>query len=59
MRDVIRVFAAWNENVDSAFSSVRFQREGKDLTLDARHLRLAVQEPRRRRRGTRSEAETR
>lgn len=45
MKDVIGVFSAWNENVDSAFSSVRFQREGKDLSFDGRGLRLAVQDP--------------
>lgn len=49
MKDVVGVFSAWNENVDSAFSSVRFQREGKDLSLDAKNLQVAVKEPRNRR----------
>lgn len=49
MDQVVGVFSAWNENVDSAFSSVRFQRDGKDLALDGKRLRVSVQEPKRRR----------
>jgi len=49
MDQVVGMFSAWNENVDSAFSSVRFQRDGKDLTFDGKRLQMSVQEPDRRR----------
>lgn len=45
MRHVVDVFIAWNENVDSAFSSVRFQRQGKDLSVGGRNLHLDVKDP--------------
>ncbi len=49
MRHVVNVFVAWNENVDSAFSSVRFQRQGKDLSVGAKTVRLDLKEPKKRR----------
>lgn len=45
LREVVGVFSAWNENVDSAFSNLRFQKKSKDLKFGGRQFRLAVEEP--------------
>jgi len=41
--DLVRLFYAWNANVDSAFSRVAFQRASKNLVLG--RGRLAVEDP--------------
>ncbi len=41
--DVVRLFYAWNANVDSAFSRVAFQRASKNLIIG--RDRVAVEEP--------------
>jgi hypothetical protein len=43
--DLVRMFVAWNETVDSAFSRIRFQRKAKDMVLGGDAARLALQEP--------------
>jgi phosphoglycerol transferase MdoB-like AlkP superfamily enzyme len=43
LRDFVEVFSAWNENVDSAFSSVRFQRKSKDFMIGRNGI--ALREP--------------
>lgn len=43
--DLVVLFAAWNENVDSAFSRVRFQRKSPDLTVGSKYGGVAVQDP--------------
>lgn len=45
MKQIVAVFSAWNENVDSAFSNLRFQKKSKDLMVGGRGLRVAVREP--------------
>jgi hypothetical protein len=35
--DLVVLFGAWNENVDSAFSRVRFQRKSPDLVVGGKH----------------------
>jgi hypothetical protein len=41
--DLVRLFYAWNANVDSAFSRVAFQKASKNLVIGSR--RLAVEDP--------------
>jgi phosphoglycerol transferase MdoB-like AlkP superfamily enzyme len=45
MKQIVAVFSAWNENVDSAFSNLRFQKKSKDLVVGGRDLRFSVREP--------------
>ena len=45
LKQIVAVFTAWNENVDSAFSNLRFQKKSKDLVLGGRDLRVAVKDP--------------
>jgi hypothetical protein len=41
--DLVRLFYAWNANVDSAFSRVAFQKASKNLVIGSR--RIAVEDP--------------
>jgi hypothetical protein len=41
--DLVRLFYAWNANVDSAFSRVAFQKASKNLVIGRSHL--AVEDP--------------
>ncbi|HEY0318745.1 MAG TPA: hypothetical protein VGC49_10705 [Solirubrobacterales bacterium] len=43
--DVVRLFYAWNANVDSAFSRVAFQKTSKNLVIGNGSRRLAVEDP--------------
>ncbi len=43
--DVVRLFYAWNANVDSAFSRVAFQRASKNLVIGGGSQRIAVEDP--------------
>jgi hypothetical protein len=46
LRDVVAVFSAWNENVDSAFSGLKFQKKGKDLRIGGPNGRVVtIEEP--------------
>jgi hypothetical protein len=42
LNQIVAVFTAWNENVDSAFSNLRFQKKSKDMVIGARDLRLSI-----------------
>lgn len=42
---VVALFSAWNENVDSAFSRVAFQKHGKDVVASTRFGRAGTAEP--------------
>jgi hypothetical protein len=44
VRDLVVLFAAWNENVDSAFSRVRFQRKSPDVSLGSKYGGLFVRD---------------
>jgi hypothetical protein len=44
LEQIVAVFSAWNENVDSAFSNLRFQKKSKDLILGKSDLQLAVKD---------------
>jgi hypothetical protein len=44
LRQIVAVFSAWNENVDSAFSNLRFQKKSKDLIVGKQGLQLAVKD---------------
>jgi hypothetical protein len=46
VNDLVSLFSAWNANVDSAFSRVRFQKESKNLVLGNKNGRGAVEDPR-------------
>jgi phosphoglycerol transferase MdoB-like AlkP superfamily enzyme len=48
LKQIVAVFSAWNENVDSAFSNLRFQKKSKDLIVGGRDLQLAVKDSRKR-----------
>jgi hypothetical protein len=37
LADLVNLFSAWNENVDSAFSRVKFQKQTKDLHLGGKN----------------------
>jgi hypothetical protein len=37
LKDLVDLFSAWNENVDSAFSRVKFQKTTKDLRVGGRN----------------------
>ena len=43
--DVVRLFYAWNANVDSAFSRVAFMKSSKNLVIGNGQQRLAVEDP--------------
>jgi hypothetical protein len=43
--DLVRLFYAWNANVDSAFSRVAFQKASKNLVIGSGNHRLAVEDP--------------
>lgn len=43
--DLVRLFYAWNANVDSAFSRVAFQKASKNLVLGNGPYRIAVEDP--------------
>lgn len=43
--DVVRLFYAWNANVDSAFSRVAFMKSSKNLVIGTGQQRLAVEDP--------------
>jgi hypothetical protein len=43
--DLVRLFYAWNANVDSAFSRVAFQKASKNLVIGSGSHRLAVEDP--------------
>lgn len=43
--DLVCLFAAWNANVDSAFSKVAFQKRSKNLVVQGGKHRLAVEDP--------------
>jgi hypothetical protein len=43
--DLVRLFSAWNANVDSAFSRVAFQKRSKNLVIKAANQRFAVEDP--------------
>lgn len=45
MRDVVSVFEAWNSTVDSAFSSVKFQKRSKDLSVSGGTTRVDLVDP--------------
>jgi phosphoglycerol transferase MdoB-like AlkP superfamily enzyme len=42
LNQIVAVFSAWNENVDSAFSNLRFQKKSKDMVIGARDLQLSI-----------------
>jgi hypothetical protein len=44
LEQIVAVFSAWNENVDSAFSNLRFQKKSKDLIVGKNDLQLAVKD---------------
>lgn len=43
--DLVRLFYAWNANVDSAFSRVAFQKASKNLVIGSGGYRIAVEDP--------------
>ncbi|HWD41014.1 MAG TPA: hypothetical protein VG944_19355 [Fimbriimonas sp.] len=43
--DLVRLFEAWNANVDSAFSRVAFQKRSKNLVIGNGAHRFAVEDP--------------
>lgn len=43
--DLVRLFAAWNANVDSAFSRVAFQKRSKNLVIRGANQRFAMEDP--------------
>lgn len=43
--DLVRLFEAWNANVDSAFSRVAFQKRSKNLVIGNGNHRFAVEDP--------------
>lgn len=43
--DLVRLFYAWNANVDSAFSKVAFQKASKNLVIGSGPNRVAVEDP--------------
>ncbi|HUC08653.1 MAG TPA: hypothetical protein VMR96_11260 [Solirubrobacterales bacterium] len=43
--DLVRLFYAWNANVDSAFSRVAFQKASKNLVIGNGNQRIAVEDP--------------
>ena len=45
VEDLVRLFAAWNANVDSAFSRVVFQKRAKNLILRGADHHVAVEDP--------------
>jgi len=45
VEDLVRLFAAWNANVDSAFSHVAFQKRSKNLVIEGANQRFAVEDP--------------
>ncbi|HEX4838039.1 MAG TPA: hypothetical protein VFV03_05900 [Solirubrobacteraceae bacterium] len=47
--DLVRLFAAWNANVDSAFSRVKFQKNSKDFIIGGKNGGFAIADPARRR----------
>ena len=45
LADLVSLFSAWNENVDSAFSRVKFQRKSPAMTVSTSGVSASVQEP--------------
>ena len=43
--DLVRLFAAWNANVDSAFSRVAFQKRSKNLIYRGRSHQVGTEDP--------------
>jgi hypothetical protein len=42
--DLVKLFEAWNANVDSAFSRVKFQKRAQSLAISLKDGRLAVED---------------
>lgn len=43
--EVVALFNAWNESVESAFSSIRFQKKSQSLEIGGKQFNLSVKEP--------------